>query len=57
MVFRYKVVGHGSRASAPCPTTKKLTPSSCFANLDFVTELFDSARQALRRAPLIARVK
>ena len=32
---------------------KKLTWLSCFANLDFVTQVFDSTRQALRGSLLI----
>jgi hypothetical protein len=41
-------------ASREAPfSTKKLTPLSCFANLYFVTQLFDSASQALRGALLI----
>ena len=41
-------------ASREAPfSTKKLTPLSCFANLYFVTQLFDSASQALRSALLI----
>ena len=32
---------------------KKLTRLSCFANLDFVTQVFDSTRQALRGSLLI----
>ena len=38
---------------SPLATSKKLTHLGCFANLDFVAELFDSAREALRGSLLI----
>ena len=37
--------------------TKKLTPLGGFANLDFIAQLFDAARQALRGALLIGAAK
>jgi hypothetical protein len=37
--------------------SEKLTPLSCFANLDFNAEFFDSAREALRGSLLIGAYK
>jgi hypothetical protein len=37
--------------------SKKLTHLGCFANLDFIAEFFDSARQALRGSLLIDACK